>query len=332
MKQSLKEHLSCLNPGDMLVVVHSTVLSLLILFRYSAIGPEAMPYLMKFLAVLFLAAVVAPALDRIDHPLARNPLVVIARNVYPMTLLGAFYYWSYPVSRMFFDAPIDPLLQSADTALFGFDPAKEFSVMTGNNLFVTEWMYVSYLSFYWVSLYLPFYLYFSGRMKDYFYVIFTSGLVIFFCFLCHAIVPSRGPIYFDPATYGHVFAGPVSRIAAHFMSFADIPGAAMPSGHIAGTLVVLALAWKFARKAFWFTLPVALSLCVATVYCRYHYAVDGIASVVIVAGGLLASKHLYPVLFPRYQEAYDDDTRPAVVRLGLRGIMFRKNSSDTARY
>ena len=43
------------------------------------------------------------------------------------------------------------------------------------------------------------------------------------------------------------------------------------------SMAVLIVMWKRARDVFWWLLPVASLLIVATVYCRFHYVIDLIA-------------------------------------------------------
>lgn len=295
----LKTYAALLTPPDVLVAVHAAVLAALITVRHEAIGPAAWPYGARFLAAMAVALVVAPALEAIDHPVTRHPFVRWLRFFYPMLFLGPFYQWSQPVSHMFFAAPFDPWLVEADRALFGFDVARELVSRWGDRYLLTEWFNFSYLSYYWVTLYLPFYLYFTGRKREYFQVVFISGLVVFFCFFIHAFFPVLGPIYNDPSISGFLTAGPLSRAAAWFMTRVDVPGSAMPSAHIAGTVAVWFLAWRYARPAFWLTAPVVLGLCVATVYCRFHYAVDGVAGVAVAALGVfVVGPRVYARLFP----------------------------------
>ena len=47
-------------------------------------------------------------------------------------------------------------------------------------------------------------------------------------------------------------------------------------------------AWRFARKLFWFLLPFAIGLHLATVYLRHHYVVDLLAGWVL---GILAYRY-----------------------------------------
>ena len=187
----------------------------------------------------------------------------------------------------------------ADVMLFGFNVSRDLVHRWGDRAWLTEWMNLSYLSYYLITLYLPLYLYASKRTRDFFYAAFIIVSVMFTCFVFESIFPARGPIHFDPAVKGYLVAGPVSEFARVFLSRADIPGAAMPSSHIAGTVTILLLAWRFARPAFWITLPFAASLCVATVYCRYHYAVDGIVGLLVALAYVYwIGPRLYARLFP----------------------------------
>ena len=53
--------------------------------------------------------------------------------------------------------------------------------------------------------------------------------------------------------------------------------AAFPSLHAGITLLSLLYSWRFMRKLFWFLLPLAIGLHVATIYLRHHYIVDWFA-------------------------------------------------------
>jgi membrane-associated phospholipid phosphatase len=58
-----------------------------------------------------------------------------------------------------------------------------------------------------------------------------------------------------------------------------------PSGHTMVTLVTLVLAWREARRLFWWLLPVGTLLIASTIALRYHYAVDVLAG---AAGAVVA--------------------------------------------
>ena len=56
-----------------------------------------------------------------------------------------------------------------------------------------------------------------------------------------------------------------------------------PSGHTMIACVTLIVAFQRLRRSFWFFLPVATCLVISTIYCRYHYAIDVIAGILLAA-------------------------------------------------
>ena len=299
LKSQTRHYFQKLAPVDVVVIGHCSIMALLLAMRVRNESAVAVPYLLRYLAVMFAALIAGPAIDRSQNPLAQSPPVQLFRHVYPIFLMAPFYHWVYPIGRIFLAVPYERMLLRGDELLFGFNVARDLVHRCGDRVWLTEWMNLSYLSYYLVTLYLPVYLYLAKRMKEFFYTAFISGAIMFICFTLHALFPSRGPHAYDPVVTGYLQAGPVTEFARLFLMRADIPVGAMPSSHIAGTIAVLLLAFRFARPAFWITLPVAASLCIATVYCRYHFAVDGLAGVIIALAGVYwIGPRVYARLFP----------------------------------
>lgn len=305
-----------LTPVDLLVVCHCSVMILLLSLRILKEGAAAIEFILRYTAIMSVALFAIPSLDRLQHPAMRLPAVQFLRHVYPIFLMAPFYEWSYPISYMFFSSPFDRLLMKADVMIFGFNVSRDLVHRLGDRAWLTDWMNLSYLSYYLITLYLPLYLYAAKRTREFFYSAFIIGSVMFTCFVLESVFPAAGPIHYDPAVKGYLEAGPISEFAREFLSRADIPGGAMPSSHIAGTLAVLLLARRFARPAFWITLPFAVSLCVATVYCRYHYVIDGIAGLLMALAGVYwigprVYARIFPDIVPAGEEAGGEITAPA---------------------
>ncbi len=280
---------------------YSLFSALLIAIRHEAIGPQAWTYFGLHMIVVFIALVASPVQDSARHPLLQNPVMRFLRNMYAAFLLGIYYNWTEPVSRMFFSQPLDAYVEAVDVALFGYSPGVELVKRLGNNNYwLTEYMNFSYLSFYYITLYLPLYLYFKGKTREFYHVAFIMTVTMFFfCFLPQSIFPVEGPIYRYSDIGGHLHAGPISAFAASFLSGADVPGSAMPSGHIAGTVGIFFLAWTYFRKAFWVSAPIVISLCISTVYGHFHYVVDGVVGILVaVIGVFMVGPWLYEYMFP----------------------------------
>jgi len=57
---------------------------------------------------------------------------------------------------------------------------------------------------------------------------------------------------------------------------------AFPSGHALIAMIVLVLSWRLHRRVFWWLLPFASGLILATMYLRYHYVVDVLAAALLL--------------------------------------------------
>jgi membrane-associated phospholipid phosphatase len=82
----------------------------------------------------------------------------------------------------------------------------------------------------------------------------------------------------------------------------ESPGAAFPSSHVAVTLTTVFFSFRYLRPIRWLHLCMAVLLCLSTIYCRYHYAVD-------VLAGALAAALLLPVGHRLYR-CFQPDDRP----------------------
>ncbi len=286
-----------LNPPDYVTGIFSGIMALLIILRIGVLGSKlALTYAGCYFFVLLFVLVVVPLLDRTKHVLVQNPIVQFVRHLYPAILLGIFFNWTQPVSHMFFSEPLDPYVLNLDLAIFGSNLGKDLVHMLGDNYWLSEYMSFSYLSYYFTP-WLVLYFYFKGKKKEFEYTAFIATLIMFSCFFFQSVFPVEGPIYHDMSIGGHLEAGPISAAAANFLADADVPGSAMPSGHVAGTLAILFLTWIFFRKAFWFTAPLWISLCIATVYGHFHYVVDCLAGAGVA---ILFAFWLGPMLYSRF--------------------------------
>ncbi len=79
--------------------------------------------------------------------------------------------------------------------------------------------------------------------------------------------------------HGDLQGGPFTATICFIEHFGRVRGAAFPSEHVAGSVAALWGAWWHRRWLFWTLLPLALCMCVATVWGRYHYVADVLAGI-----------------------------------------------------
>ncbi len=110
----------------------------------------------------------------------------------------------------------------------------------------------------------------------------TMDATVLSYLLCYAVFiafPTEGPAHTlaalqnFPLPGGGAFHWAVLLIQKH----AGVHGNAFPSAHVAGGLVAVIAAWRYAPKLGAALTPLLILLCIGAVYDRYHYVSDVIA-------------------------------------------------------
>ena len=219
------------------------------------------------------------------------------RHFYPLILYAFLYRESEQLNLMFVDKYLDPAFLAFEERIFGFQPAVVFMKAFPQRL-VSEFFYMSYFSYYVMIAGVGLALYFRRREEFWHYVAILS-FVFYVCFLAFIFLPVAGPPaffmeiprYLDQqrlAYYPLEFPASVtSGIFFHVMGVLygtfESGGGAFPSSHVAAALCVLFFSWRYLPGVRYPILAATLALSFATVYCRYHYAVD------VFAGGVTAA-------------------------------------------
>jgi membrane-associated phospholipid phosphatase len=199
---------------------------------------------------------------------------------YPLLLPGFFFEEIGALVHAIFPGWFDHLLIAADYALFGAHPTvwiEQFS-----SYWLTEYMHLVY------TLYLPLipafgaWLWLGGRRAEFTAFVTAMCVTYYLDFLIFILFPIEGPHH----TLAHLqqvelAGGPFTTLINLIEKHGRVHGGAFPSNHIAGSMVVLFAALRFARRLGYALAPLALSICVATVYGRYHYAIDVFAGAVM---------------------------------------------------
>ena len=91
-------------------------------------------------------------------------------------------------------------------------------------------------------------------------------------YLFFILLPVDSPYYLSPRLgpplSGHFFFDLAHRMSAH----GGARGGAFPSAHVSGAVVVSLVAWRHQRRLAYLLVPFTLSVMIATVYGRFHYA------------------------------------------------------------
>jgi membrane-associated phospholipid phosphatase len=156
-----------------------------------------------------------------------------------------------------------------------------------NNRFLIEFFHLSYFTYY---LYLPVIggiLYFKDKLffEEFF---FTISFTLLSCYLLFIFFPAVGPVPLRRGFYDGFFTTLMDLIY-----YLDTPGGAFPSSHVAVAVVCMVLLLQKQRVLGLILIPFVSGLIIATIYCRYHYAVDAVAGILYGALMIRLCKFLY---------------------------------------
>jgi membrane-associated phospholipid phosphatase len=205
----------------------------------------------------------------------------IILDFYPVAFIPLLYETLGPLISAARGQARDDLLIAADRALFGVDVTVWLERFTRPVL--NDFFFLSYTTYYFLALGLGILLYLRelSVLRRY---IFTLTFCYLVSYAGYFALPALGPRYAlaDKQSVS-LETTPIARTIAETLNTLEhTKFDVFPSGHTMIAVTVLLVAWRRAKDAFWYLLPVALCLIASTVYCRYHYVVD------VLAGAALA--------------------------------------------
>jgi membrane-associated phospholipid phosphatase len=233
-----------------------------------------------------------------------GPGLDFLRHFYPVLLYTGFYRETGLLNRMFQTDYLDPTIIRWEQAWFGGQPSVTF-MQTWPLWWVSEVLYTAYFSYYVMIAGVGLALFLRQRASFFHYVSVVS-FVFYVCYLTYIFVPVIGPRIFFREVGGYelpeaiqalavadtfpssVTRGWMFRLMAGIYHVFEAPGAAFPSSHVAVAVCTLWFSFLYLRRIRFVHAVAVVLLCVATIYCRYHYVVD-------VLAGLLTAAVLVPL-------------------------------------
>lgn len=220
------------------------------------------------------------------------------RTYYPQAFLALFFTDSILLSAQAMGGVShDAFFEAADQAIFGFQPAREFSRSLGSLPWVNEIMfgvYFAYFPFMITAVWIP---YFKGDRSEGERQLFTVCATVAVVCTWYVFFRVQGPKYWLPdlrkSWYDGIEGGFFVALFKRSLANATLSGAAFPSTHVILTLTTLALAYRNDRRYFAVYLPIAALILCSTVYIRAHWASD-------IIGGMLVACLLAPFFYRHY--------------------------------
>lgn len=207
-----------------------------------------------------------------------RPLVKIFRDWFPFFLLCACYYALY-TNLMLRVNPhtADAFLAKMDAGLFGSQPS--FLLEPFIRPWLTDLLNIVYFSHVLFFPAVALFFYLAGD-RNAFRRLMMGYLTLFLMGVAsYLLVPATGPEKFLADRYQHDLQGQlVSHGVDYIINVGRVAYDCFPSLHVAIPLLIALYLRDYRRKFFIPALVYVLLMAFATIYLRYHYAVDVIAA------------------------------------------------------
>ena len=215
---------------------------------------------------------------------SENRAVRFARHWYALAAYIFFFEELQGLVHTIFPGWFDRWLVLFDYNFAGVHPAAWLSRFATPGL--NDFMQFSYMTYFLYLVILPGILYAQGRRAEFWTVMVGTAIAHYSVYVMAVLFPVESPYFALASLHLPPLAGGAFTAAIEFIErFGRVHGAAFPSAHVAGSMVALLAARRYRPWLFWICLPFFLSMCVATVYGRYHYIADVLAGIVVGAMG-----------------------------------------------
>jgi membrane-associated phospholipid phosphatase len=224
-------------------------------------------------------------------------------------LYTAFFVETGSLNRMFFPDYLDPMVARWEQALFRL-PAQRFvhaeAPLAGRERALLCLLFlVLYHDRRGGDRLVP------AQPQQFYHYVSVVSFLFYVCYLIYIFLPVIGSRVFFHQVDGYslpeatqqlaltdaypeaVQAGVFFRIMRWVYRVFEAPGAALPSSHVAVALCTVFFSFRYLRPIRYIHLAVAILLCLSTVYCRYHYAIDVLAGLVAAAIAIPTGNWLY---------------------------------------
>lgn len=224
----------------------------------------------------------------------QNKLTRFARHWYPLPLYIFFFEELQGLVHAISQNWFDRWLIQFDFNLAGIHPSLWLAQFATPAL--NDFMQFAYMTYFLYLIILPAILYARRERLAFWTVMVSTAIAHYSVYVMAILLPVESPYYSLASLQSKSLAGGACTAVINLIEhFGRVHGAAFPSAHVAGSLVAILASWRYRRWLFWVCLPFFASMCVATVYGRYHYVADVLAGLAVGATGFFAGEKLMRV-------------------------------------
>jgi membrane-associated phospholipid phosphatase len=228
------------------------------------------------------------------------PVLSPLSHWYPTLIFLFFFEETGLTVHAIFPGWFDRYLIKADYAVFGVHPTVWLEGFS--NYWLNEYMQLAYTSYFLLTIGLGSYLWVRDRRGDFAVFITSTCAAYYLCYVIFVLFPIESPHHtLRGLQRVELAGGPFTAFINLIEKHGRVHGGAFPSAHVAGSVVALISAWRFARRAAYWLTPLVLSVCVATVYGRYHYVMDVLAGILTAVIGCRMGQKLCSMNTERFK-------------------------------
>ncbi|OGT44577.1 MAG: hypothetical protein A3E82_01655 [Gammaproteobacteria bacterium RIFCSPHIGHO2_12_FULL_38_11] len=221
---------------------------------------------------------------------SKNITLTVLADWFPLSLIFYFYHNAGLLSRAFHAETFDNHIIQFEKKIFGaYYPCIQLSE-TFNSYWLSEFLHLCYLSYFFLLYGIPLYFYFYNEYTAFYQFSFAELLVFLTSSLVHSIVPVLSPRTIFEKIQQPLRKGVIYRFTHWIQENGSADGTGFPSVHVGiGTLMLL-FACHIHTLIFYFVFIFSLGLIISTVYGRFHYIVD-------MLGGIFCGSLVFIIMY-----------------------------------
>lgn len=296
---ALRKSLAYLSPADFVSIAFLLFLSFLNILFFSRVESWWILVLLNVgasILIYFLA----------QSAETRKTKIMIGMHRWYLYLIVLFVFKElYFMIRPIHPVDYDQFLIAADHWVFGVNPTEWLGQFS--NPVLTEILQISYSSYYILFLIVGVEIYRRHTLKSFDKAGFMIVYGFYLSYLGYFLLPAVGPRFtlhdfqsINRDLPGLFLTEPLrafvnfgESIPTHVPNPVDlVQRDVFPSGHTQLSLVVVYLGFHFRTRSRWLLMSLASLLIIATVYLRYHYAVDVLAGALFFLFTIWSGRHL----------------------------------------
>jgi len=254
-----------------------TVTYLLVTAALAAIFHETIA---QWPAIVIVHVALCAALVRLDRTESSSAVVRALQDWHAILLLPLLYKEVELLAAGVGDWQLTETIPALEATLFNGQPSLYLSERW-NSVGVSEYLHFCYLSYVLVIPGVCGYWYATRRLVAFRELVLLLAVTMFGSYLFFILFPVDSP-YYRSERLGPPFAGNFFFDLVHEISSrGGARGGAFPSAHVSGAVVTWLMAWRHQRALAVLLAPLIGGVVVATVFGRFHYALDTVAGLLL---------------------------------------------------